>query len=391
MAVRKLTKREIDRLIPGERDSFYYDPDLPGFGLRVASSGRKYFFIQYGDRRHRKRMTLGLFGVLTAEVARERARKELAKPLDGKDPLREREERRAMPTFPDWVADYLKGAKERKKSVREDERYLGLARGSWGGRPLDAVGVNDVERVMQSLAKAGHRIAANRFLASVRACLQAAWRAGVIRDNPAMRVKPYRENPPRAVVLTDKELARFVKALEREHDPFVRAAFHLLIETGARKSEVLRARWDDFDFDSNPATWRIPSPKAGNPQTLPLAERTVAMLRRLPHLGPFVIPGRNPSRPRAEIRDQWDELRTRAKLREAVTIHDLRRTFGQLARREAGLQAASGLLRHADVRVTERVYAHMDLEDLGQAAEKVAKVLPMPSRQARREKREAAG
>jgi integrase len=55
-----------------------------------------------------------------------------------------------------------------------------------------------------------------------------------------------------------------------------------------------------------------------------------------------------------------------------VNIHDIRRTYGLHATRKVGLHVASKLLRHSDVRVTERVYAPLGIEDLRKAAEDVA-------------------
>ena len=60
--------------------------------------------------------------------------------------------------------------------------------------------------------------------------------------------------------------------------PMVDVAFLLLIQTGARLSEVLRAKWVDVDLDAG--QWTIPSPKAGHKQTVPLAAGTVSISPR---------------------------------------------------------------------------------------------------------------
>jgi integrase len=53
-----------------------------------------------------------------------------------------------------------------------------------------------------------------------------------------------------------------------------------------------------------------------------------------------------------------------------VTIHDIRRTYGLHVARTAGLHIASKLLRHGDVRITEKVYAPLGLGDLADAVKK---------------------
>ena len=382
MAKVKLTKRTIDALprATRSRGEFYWDDQLSGFGLIAYPSGKKSFFIEYGPKGKRRFMTIGAYGVLTPTTARQRARGMLAAALDGADPAAERDRRREMRSFGDWADEYLEGVKLRKKSAREDVRYLGYARGRWGNRPLDSITADDVRRMMLTMNSRG-RIAANRWLASVRACLAEAWRLDLIPSNPAAKVKLNRENEPRSRVLTDDEMRRVLVSIEAEPDPHVRAAFAILVQTGARVSEVLRARWEDIDLGA--AIWRLPSPKAGKPQVLPLASPTVALLRTLPRSGPYVIQGRSPDKPRNDLKRPWAHIRTRAEL-EDVHIHDIRRTFGLAVTRTAGLHVASKLLRHSDIRVTERVYAPLGLDDLRAALEDVNRidenVIPMNAR-----------
>jgi len=368
MEKRRLTKRLIDSLAaPAGKDRVrHYDSEIPGFGVTVYASGRKAFFLQYGPEKRRRRVKLGDYGPMTPDAARERALAILAEVVKGSDPVEERRRIREVPTFKAWTETYLEEVERRKKSARNDKRYLGMAVKRWGSRTLDSLAAEDVRKVFQSMTAKGKRIDANRWLASVRACLQAAWREDKIPDNPAMKVKPNPENPPRDRVLSDDELTRLLEAVDNLEDPHVRAAFTMLIETGARLSEVLRTRWEDVDLDAT--IWRIPSTKSGRPQLLPLATSTAAMLRTVPRLGPWVIPGRDPDNRRSDLKKPWAALKEAAEL-DGVHIHDLRRTFGLHVARRAGLHVASKLLRHSDIRVTERHYAPLGLDDLRKGLE----------------------
>jgi integrase len=52
-----------------------------------------------------------------------------------------------------------------------------------------------------------------------------------------------------------------------------------------------------------------------------------------------------------------------------VHPHDLRRTFGSwLVQAGVGIERVSALLRHGDVSITARVYAHLRPDDLADAA-----------------------
>lgn len=381
MARQKLTKKVIDGLlssVPG--GTRFLDGDPPGFGIKVHPTGRKVFFVLYGDRKRRRAYTIGAYGTLTLKKAREKAYEVLGKVNNGTDPNDERDTVQAMPSFREWVKEYLVGVHQRKKRPGEDDRYLRMATQRWGTRPLDSITTEDVEKFFRQLA-ADHKTTANRWLASVRACFQYAWRSDKIATNPAMRIRPNPEDPPRARVLSDEELHRFLSAVDMLSEPFERAAFWLLLLTGVRRSELLRARWEDFDFSAK--TWRIPSPKAGFPQVIPLPEKAVVLLRGLPRSGSLVIPGRHdPEKPRSDLKGPWEKVRTAAGL-DNVRLHDLRRTFGLRVAKSAGLHVASKLLRHGDVRITERVYAPLGLDDLRpgteQSAADLATLLQFPA------------
>lgn len=87
----------------------------------------------------------------------------------------------------------------------------------------------------------------------------------------------------------------------------------------------------------------------------------------------LIVPGKNGGRRNGHLRRPWNRLRMAAKLPSENTIHDLRRSFGLRVAKRHGLHIASKLLRHTDVRVTERVYAPLDIEDLREAAESAAR------------------
>jgi integrase len=362
----RITKRLVDSLHAeaGQRLKVY-DDQLSGFGVAVHSSGRKTFFVEYGPSQRRRRMTLGQYGALTVDAARRMAVLELGKVVQGEDPMEARRAHRAIPSFGAWVDEYMEGVRRRKKQPRHDERYLQLARERWGAVQLDTITHREVELELRNVAERGHTTA-NRWLASVRACLEAARTSGMLSENPATRVRAFREAPPRARVLSDDEFKRVLTAVDGIESVFERAALLLLIQTGARKSEMLGARWEDVDLES--AIWRIPSPKAGRPQVVPLSAETVKLLASLPRTGVWILPGRGTDAPRQDVRRVWEEVREKADVKD-VTVHDLRRTFGLHMARHAGIHVASKLLRHSDIRVTAKVYAPLGVDELRVALE----------------------
>lgn len=378
-----------------------FDPELRGFGVYVYPSGRKRFFVQYGPSRSRRRFYFGEWPMMPAGEARRQAMAILAAVARGEDPVAAKAEARKAEglTLKDWVEAYLKEVTARKKQPRHDAHALRRALRLIGNKPLVKITAQDVQRAMAAVQREAARnprakasggppgaTSANRWLASLRACLATALRRGLLAANPAEAVEPLPEPIPRQRVLTDAELARLGEVLVTWPDPIERAAILLLLETGARASELRTARWEDFDLDASPPYWRIPSPKAGKPQVVPLTPRAVETLRTLPRLGAYVIPGRWPDRPRDSLLPVWRKIRAAAGIQDA-TLHDLRRTFGLHVAAQAGIFVASKLLRHSDPRITARVYAPLGLAELAATLAKTGTpgdVVAFPGRRNRR-------
>lgn len=366
----KITKRFVDSVkAPEKGQAFHYDTELQGFGLCVSYSGRKSFFIQYGQRDKRRRQAIGPYGALTVEAAREKARGILAEVASGKDPIAEKETVKGIPTFAQWADDYMLEVNRRKDDSSKDRIFLRKASDRFGAVRLDKLTLDDIQRVFTDMSQTTP-IQANRWLASVRACLSAAWRSDKIENNVAMKIRPNPENPARDRVLTDDEMSKLIEAIGSLADPYHRAALTMLIETGARSSEVLTMQWADLDLVEG--VWRMPKPKARKAQVLPLAPSTVALLQGLPKKSTFVIPGRYQNQKRYRLREPWLAVKAIAGIgAEAdLHIHDLRRSFGLAVARKAGLHIASKLLRHSDIRVTERVYAPLGLAELREAMDR---------------------
>src|SRR5271154_2979108 len=71
----KLTKRTVDAAeAQDDKDYVIWDDELPGFGLRVFTSGKRSYLIQYRSAGRSRRYTIGQHGVWSPELARKEAR-----------------------------------------------------------------------------------------------------------------------------------------------------------------------------------------------------------------------------------------------------------------------------------------------------------------------------
>lgn len=404
----RLTKKTLTQKTKKTGGEIVYDSKVKGLGFRKSPGGAVSAFLRYGSRTKRRFLTIGRLNEnFSPEDARRIATETLGMVARGLDPVAERAAQTAAAvTFASWVTTYTTRTDRTRKEKAEPRRYLFMAAKKWGRRALASITRSDVltlrEEVVEgaaanvrarrelarkakrartegaAIALDGHA-SGNRWLAHVGAAFAAAVAEGIITTNPALGIKPLPEAPPRARVLSDEEMGRLLEALGHE-DPFTATTFHVLIETGCRVSEILHAKWSDIDLDAG--TWRVPSPKAGKPQVIPLAAVTIERLKALKKLGvsEWVVPAiSDTEKARFDVRKGWLRLKAKAKLG-TCNIHDLRRTFGLAVARSAGLHMASKLLRQADIRVTQRVYTPLDINLQREAVEGRARLLAFPAK-----------
>ena len=111
MAKGRITKRAVDAAKPADTDTYLWDTDLSGFGLKVSPAGGKVYLVQYrlGGRKGRtRRVTIGRHGSpWTPESARKEAKRLLGEVGAGHDPAEERTQARRDLTIAELCDLYL--------------------------------------------------------------------------------------------------------------------------------------------------------------------------------------------------------------------------------------------------------------------------------------------
>ncbi len=103
----RITKRTVDAAEIRTKDYVIWDDELPGFGLRVFSSGKRSYVLQYRSVGRSRRYTIGLHGIWTAETARREAKIQLGKVTQGENPAEEREINRKAITVKELCDRYV--------------------------------------------------------------------------------------------------------------------------------------------------------------------------------------------------------------------------------------------------------------------------------------------
>jgi len=275
---------------------------------------------RYGDRR-------------TLHWAKDRANEELRTVDEKTDPLIERKKERWKNLEARTVAQlcdrYLENhAKVAKKTWKTDEaRIKKYIKPKLGHLRIEEVTRARVGRFYREVG-ATTPVEANRLVALLSIMFNRAPDWGLSPEgtpNPAKMRKDsmYREERRDRPIRTD-ELPRLIKAIEAEQSVYVRGALLLLLMTGLRKGEVLKARWDDVDLGRG--TLHLPETKAGKPRHVQLSSEAVELIRELPRMvgNPHLFP--SPSKagaPLYDIKKPWARVRKVAKC-EDLRIHDIR-------------------------------------------------------------------
>ena len=171
-------------------------------------------------------------------------------------------------------------------------------------------------------------------------------------------------------------LTAHYRAVQASVNPMLQYIIPMLILTGARKREVLDAKWEEFDLERK--QWRISITKAGKPRYVPLSDGVLQMLASMPHDdSPWIFPNYKTRKPYVSIFYSWITGRKQAGLAE-VRIHDLRHSFASfLVNAGRSLYEVQKILGHTQIKTTQR-YAHLSQDTLLDAANVVPFVLAMP-------------
>lgn len=271
---------------------------------------------------------------------------------------------------------YLPHMRLRKRSWTVDARLASrFIYPTFGNREIRNIRSIEVERWLDRLTNKLAPSSCNRVLAVFKTICSLAVRQGIVpaSASPCSGVFSLKLQTPRERYLSPDEAVRLMTILEQSERQEAQA-LRLLLLTGARKSEILKARWENVHLDLHMIS--VPISKSGKTRYIFLSDAARDILAGLKSRGksPWLFPGRSSRKPISDIFAYWKEVRDKLNLAD-VRIHDLRHTFASfLVNAGHTLYEAQKMLGHADPRTTMR-YAHLGQDALVTAAETVSKLL----------------
>lgn len=285
-------------------------------------------------------------GDKTLAEARKAAERLAGEIADGKDPVAERQRRRAMD-------DYLAARPLKQSTVANVKKSMKLG-DDWMPRPVTGITREMVGNRHRKLGEASEA-RANLVMRYLRAILNYAAAEYVdaegrslLADNPVTKLSATRSwyrVERRRTIIKPGELKPWMQAvmglaevLEREpgtgrerpklrHGAVTRDYFMLVLLTGLRRGEALGLRWPDIDLTGRTLT--VEDTKNREPHTLPLSDYLYDLLMACRKMaGPDFVFSTEEGR-LSNLR--YAQRRVEADSGVAFTVHDLRRTFATVA------------------------------------------------------------
>jgi integrase len=369
------------------------DAKLSGFGLRLYSSGARSFFLNYWFDGRERRYTIGPFPRWSVAAARERAM-ELRREIDrGHDPAGEKRERREAPTVQDLIDRYITEHMPTKTGgpyrIADEKKMLGLIGEALGKHEKVAnIHGGDIKEMHRRITETRGPVRANRILAVASKMFSLSlvpmagesrpWRDNAM-GNPCKGIAHNREEG-RDRFFGKQELERIAEALA-EYPGSASDVVRLIMVTGCRPGEALRAEWSEFDREAGYWIKAGARTKQRTVHKAPLGAAALELIERLRKTrrkdAKFVFPGNKPDEPLKQVAHVWRFVCERAQLApdergRRARPYDLRHTFASVGVGGGlSLQIVGKLLGHSTTRMTEK-YAHLNDDPLREAANRIS-------------------
>lgn len=389
MSVVALTANKLRTLAcpPGKAKENVWDAGCKGLLLELRESGGKTWYLRYATERGQQRQyRIGDASVISLAQARKRCNELRAQIALGTDPHEVKKALKQVPTFAAFVEErYMPYIKGYKRSWHLDESLLrNHLLPVFGHRYLDEITKEDVISMHQKRRASGAAPAsANRLLVVMRYIFNLAvrWEIQGVTKNPTADIPLFEENNKIERYLTSEEAGRLHAAIQDSESKMLKYIVPMLIFTGARKREVLDARWSEFDLDKK--FWRIAVNKTGKARFVPLSDSVLELLEavKMEHSrwskltnSEWVFANPETGKPYVQLYYAWDTARKRAGLA-GFRVHDLRHSFASLLINAGrSLYEVQKILGHTQIRTTQR-YSHLADETLLAAASTAAEAL----------------
>ena len=345
----------------GERMGIYKKANSNNFMMSKTVNGLTYFKSSGTNLKMEARANFDRWVIELKEQIR-----------TGKPVKREEEPIINNSTFSELSDRYLEYTAGRLKSHKGLFTFYKKLNGYFGNRTLTAIKVEDVENMQSDILKQGLSIAyANRLLIYFKRALKKAADWEIISDdvlNKFKKVKLVKGETKRLRYLSEDEAQRLIDNCEGNLKAIVITA----LNTGMRKSEILKLTWDRVDLKNRLIL--LDKTKNGERREIPvnrtLYDTLSGLIRDI--RTDYVFYNPKTLKPVYDTKKSWQKAVKKSRIID-FRFHDLRHTFASwLVMGGVDLTTVKELLGHKDVKMTLR-YSHLAASHISNAVKVLEK------------------
>ncbi len=296
-------------------DKAYKMYDEGGLFLQVTPSGGKWWRFKYRFEGKEKLLSFGTYPevtLLSARQRRDQARTLLVSdpPIDPSEKRKDEKAERVANktnTFELWAGKWWQHWQTSKSPRHADYVKRRLEADIYpciGKLPINEIEAHQVVEAVKAIAERGALDIAKRAHQTIGQVFRYAIahsKESKAKRNPASEIKPSDIIESRQKVnyarVELKELPQLLRAIDASSSqPLTRLAVKLMALTFVRTTELIGAKWSEFDFDEK--QWRVAPErmKMKTPHIVPLSRQAIHILETLKPMtghGELVFPNQN--------------------------------------------------------------------------------------------------
>lgn len=208
------------------------------------------------------------------------------------------------------------------------------------------------------------------YFAKFRACINRAYREGIITDNPLKRVGSIKHEESKREYLTIEEVQRLV-ATDCDSE-VVKRAFLFSCLTGLRKSDIMQLLWGDVHKEGDYTRITFRQRKTGGQEYLDITHEARELMGEERGAEELVFDSFPAMSTVSAVINVWT---ARAGIRKHITFHSARHTFAtMMLTLGTDLYTVSKLLGHKDIKTTE-IYAKIVDKGKQEAVARIPSIL----------------
>ncbi len=339
----KLTKTNIDKLAYQNKDEFYWDDELVGFGVKVTKQAKTYI-VQARVNGKSIRKKVAPVGTLTPDEARKQAKTMLGDMAKGINIVEvAKKERIKGVTLKEAYDEYVSTKKLTQSTITGYNTAMNTVFKDWHNKPLNQITGDMVVKVFKKKS-VENPYGANLYFRCLRAVFNFAIENYSVGDIPLLpynpcnkinRLKIWNKTSRRTRHIAQDQLKDFFNSLaikedDRPQKQLAKKQCMVILFTGCRDQEIASLQCKNIDFKARTIT--IETTKNHRKHILPYGKWLGDYLKELCDglaQDDYIFPSDNKV---GHLKDHRKSIREIAKDSGIeFSLHDLRRTFASIA------------------------------------------------------------